>query len=104
MDGLRDGFRFVRDLTGLRSRRSSENRRAAVSRFRESDLSREGAFMLYRIGRLLQIAGMIVLPIAIAGNVARPDEVNLGTMLSLTVFGVILFYLGREIQHAGRPK
>jgi hypothetical protein len=60
--------------------------------------------MLYRIGRLLQVVGMIILPVALAGNVARPDEVTLGTMLSLSVFGIVLFYLGREIQQAGRPK
>jgi hypothetical protein len=58
--------------------------------------------MLYRLGRVLQVAGMIILPVAIAGNVA--EQVSLGTMLSLTLFGVLLFYLGREIQQAGRPK
>lgn len=60
--------------------------------------------MLYKLGRLLQFAGLVILPVAIAGNVARPEEVSLGTSLTMSTVGVTLFALGWLLQQASRPK
>jgi hypothetical protein len=59
--------------------------------------------MLYKLGRLLQIVGLIVLPVAIAGNLApEPQGIDLGTSLKLSAFGVIVFGLGYWLQQMGR--
>jgi hypothetical protein len=60
--------------------------------------------MLYKLGRLLQVAGLILLPVAIAGNVAREDEVNLKTSLTLSALGVAVFALGWLLQQAARRR
>jgi hypothetical protein len=60
--------------------------------------------MLYKLGRLLQLAGLILLPVAVAGNVARPDEVNLKMSLALSAVGVAVFVLGWWLQQATRPR
>lgn len=51
--------------------------------------------MRYRLGRLLQLIGLILLPVAIAGNVARPEQVTLSISLVIAGVGVAVFYLGR---------
>jgi hypothetical protein len=58
--------------------------------------------MLYKIGRLFQIIGLIVLPIAIAGNLAPERTLDLRQSLSLSAIGIVIFYLGYRIQQAGR--
>ncbi len=58
--------------------------------------------MLYRLGRVLQVAGMILLPLAIAGNLAPQNTLDLRTSLSLSGLGVLVFALGWLIQEAGR--
>lgn len=60
--------------------------------------------MLYKVGRLLQLAGLVVLPVAVAGNVARPEEVNLKVSLALSAVGVGVFALGWWLQQAARPR
>jgi hypothetical protein len=60
--------------------------------------------MLYKIGRVLQVVGLILLPVAIAGNVARQDEVNLRLSLTLSAVGVAVFVLGWWLQQATRPR
>lgn len=59
--------------------------------------------MLYRLGRLLQLAGMIIIPIALAGNVYDQTKVPLGRMLMLCAAGMAVFGLGWLIQQASRP-
>ena len=56
--------------------------------------------MLYKLGRLLQLIGMVILPIAIAGNLAG----NLQTkgVFALLGIGVVVFYVGWRIQEAGK--
>jgi hypothetical protein len=59
--------------------------------------------MLYKLGRLLQIFGLIVLPTAIAGNLApEPQGIDLGTSLKLSALGVMVFGLGYLLQQKGR--
>jgi hypothetical protein len=59
--------------------------------------------LLYKIGRFFQILGMIILPVAIAGNVADPDRIDLRTSLMMSGAGILVFALGWLIQQAGRP-
>lgn len=58
--------------------------------------------MLYSIARFLQLAGLIILPIAISGNVA--EKLNLKESLSLSAVGVVLFIVGWSLQQFVRPK
>lgn len=58
--------------------------------------------MVYKIGRVLQVMGMIVLPVALAGNIARPEEITLWVMLAMAGAGVGIFTLGWLLQQAGR--
>jgi hypothetical protein len=60
-----------------------------------------GATMLYRLGRFLQLFGLVLLPVGVAGNLARPEEVTVKTSLAIAAAGVALFYLGRTFQRAG---
>jgi hypothetical protein len=60
--------------------------------------------MLYKFGRFLQVVGLILLPVAIAGNVAREDQVNLKLSLTLSAVGVGVFVLGWWLQQATRPR
>ena len=60
--------------------------------------------MLYKFGRVLQLLGLLLLPIAIAGNVAREDQINLKVSLTISAVGVLIFVLGWWLQQAGRPR
>jgi hypothetical protein len=50
--------------------------------------------MVYKFGRFLQLLGLILVPVALAGNVAREQEVTLGVMLAIAAAGMLLFYIG----------
>jgi hypothetical protein len=50
--------------------------------------------MRYRLGRFLQLFGLILMPVGIAGNVARPEEVTLGVSLLIAGAGIAVFYVG----------
>lgn len=60
--------------------------------------------ILYRLGRLLQLAGMVLLPIAIAGNLAPEAPLDLRQSLLLSGAGVAVFALGWLLQQAGRAE
>lgn len=60
--------------------------------------------ILYRLGRLLQLIGMILLPLAIAGNLAPVDPLELRQSLQLSGVGVAVFALGWLLQQAGRAE
>jgi hypothetical protein len=60
--------------------------------------------MLHRVGRTLQIVGMILLPVAIAGNIAPEQPLDLRTSLTLSGIGIAVFALGYLIQQASRPR
>ena len=54
--------------------------------------------MIYRLGRLLQLAGMIVLPQAIVLELL--GKVSLGKSLLIAVGGTGLFIIGVAVQRA----
>jgi hypothetical protein len=58
--------------------------------------------VLHVLGRLLQLAGLILLPVAMAGNLA--DKQDLRSMLALTGVGVVIFLIGWQLQQACRPR
>jgi hypothetical protein len=58
--------------------------------------------MLYRLGRALQLIGLILLPVAMAGNVA--NDLDLRQMLTLAGAGIAVFALGWLLQQAGGTK
>jgi hypothetical protein len=59
--------------------------------------------MLYKLGRVLQLIGLILLPLAIAGNLApEPQGIDLWASLRLSAVGVIVFGLGYLLQQMGR--
>ena len=59
--------------------------------------------MLYKIGRFLQFLGLLLLPVGIAGNVARPEDVSLGMSLMISGVGMTIFVLGHLIQQRAGP-
>jgi hypothetical protein len=58
--------------------------------------------MFYKLGRLLQVVGLLLLPAAVAGEVAqRLDEKQ---ELLLAGAGIVIFYVGWRLQRAaGTP-
>ena len=58
--------------------------------------------MLYTLARLLQFAGLLILPVAMAGNIA--ESLDLRQMLTLAGIGIALFATGWLLQQATRPK
>ncbi len=59
--------------------------------------------MRYRLGRLLQLIGMVLLPLAIAGNLADPERVSVRDSLMLSGAGVLVFCVGWLLQQGARP-
>jgi hypothetical protein len=57
--------------------------------------------MLYRLGRVMQFLALIILPVAIAGNLA--ESLTLWQSLSLSGAGVVVFLIGWMLQEKGRP-
>jgi len=68
----------------------------------------EKHFMVYKLARLLQLAGLVVLPIAISGNIAERAEgkpfLSEPEFLALAAVGVLLFVAGWLLQQGSRPK
>ena len=60
--------------------------------------------MFYRLGRLMQVTGLVMLPIAIVANLAPERAVSLGTSLTFSAIGALIFFLGWLIQQAGRRR
>lgn len=58
--------------------------------------------MVYKFGRLLQILGLILLPLAIAGNLSPDRPMDLRASLSLSALGIIVFGFGYLFQQMGR--
>ena len=59
---------------------------------------------IYKVGRALQVIGMLILPIAIAGNLAPEMPLDLRASLTLSGFGVVVFALGWWLQQLGKPE
>jgi hypothetical protein len=59
--------------------------------------------MLRSLGKLMQLAGLIVLPVAMllqlsSGMRAATGSFSVSAMLLLMVFGAVLFVLGRYVE------
>ncbi|MCC6418026.1 MAG: hypothetical protein IT429_07220 [Gemmataceae bacterium] len=53
--------------------------------------------MLYHLARLLQLAGLVILPVAVMGNVAD-ERLSLKESLILSAVGVGVFVVGWLLQ------
>jgi hypothetical protein len=63
--------------------------------------------MVYKLARLLQLAGLIIVPIAISGNLAERNEqpvLDLKQSLVLSTIGCLAFFCGWLLQQSARPK
>jgi hypothetical protein len=58
---------------------------------------------MYTIARALQLLGLLLLPIAIAGNVAN-ERLSLKESLELSAIGVMVFSLGWLLQQTTRQR
>ena len=59
-------------------------------------------FMLYSAGRFLQFVGMLILPIAMAGEIAESH--GLGRMLQWAIVGIVVFGVGWSMQQYSGKK
>jgi hypothetical protein len=75
-------------------------RRIGYNAFRSGLLALRRA-MLYKLGRFLQVVGLIVSLLGVSGNLARPDEITVKHSLMIAGVGIGIFYLGRAIQSWG---
>ena len=57
--------------------------------------------MLYKLARFLQMLGLLLLPIGIAGNLA--EKLTLWQSLSVSAVGVLAFYVGWSLQQRVGP-
>src|SRR5436190_23583229 len=93
---------------GQTRRRMSPRRRVAVLRTGPRCVlgcgNEGGAVMLYKLGRTLQVIGMILLPIAVAGNIVPDAPLDLRASLTLSAIGVCVFLLGYGLQQIGRER
>jgi hypothetical protein len=53
----------------------------------------------YRVGRFLQLLGLLILPFAIASELM--EKVGLGQSMLIAAGGALIFYTGYVIQHRG---
>jgi hypothetical protein len=58
--------------------------------------------MLYRFARFLQLLGLLLLPIAMAGNLA--ERLDLRAMLVLAGIGIGAFTVGWLLQQSTKPR
>jgi hypothetical protein len=58
--------------------------------------------MVYKLGRALQVAGMIILPVGVVGNILDQTKVTLQDSLMVAAVGLGVFGLGWVLQQAGR--
>jgi hypothetical protein len=67
----------------------------------------DGGCMLYKIARFLQLAGLIIVPVAISGNLAERGGnpvLDLKESLSLATIGCFVFLCGWLLQQSSRPQ
>ena len=59
--------------------------------------------MVQRLGMAFQVIGFFMVPLAIVANLV-PDwahPISLGTSLTFSAIGIVIFFLGRLMQQAG---
>jgi hypothetical protein len=60
--------------------------------------------ILYRLARMLQVIGMILLPLAIAGNLSPEKPLSLKASLTLSGIGIVVFIAGWLLQQRVGPR
>jgi hypothetical protein len=60
--------------------------------------------VLYRLGRFLQLLGLLIAPVGLAGNLARPGQVSEGQELAILAGGIGIFAVGWLLQRGARPQ
>jgi hypothetical protein len=60
--------------------------------------------MLYKLGRALQVAGMIILPIGMVGNIYDATLISVQESLVIAGVGIVVFGIGWLLQQAGGPR
>ena len=60
--------------------------------------------MTYKLGRFLQLVGLLVVPTGIAGNLARPESIDLKMSLTIAGIGMLVFSLGWLMQQSNKPQ
>ncbi len=62
---------------------------------------------MYGLARMLQLVGLVLVPLAVAGNLAdlagADNRLDLKQSLILSGVGIALFYLGWVLQQKVRP-
>ncbi len=59
---------------------------------------------MYRLGRFLQLMGLLIAPVGLAGNLANRDQVGTGIELGILAGGIGVFVLGWLLQRGSRPQ
>ena len=61
---------------------------------------------LYKLARLMQLVGLILLPLAIAGNLSPNSAQSLTLWQSLTMssVGICVFFFGYMLQQYAKPE
>jgi hypothetical protein len=53
----------------------------------------------YRLGRFLQLVGLLILPFSVVSEVV--ERVGLGQSMLISAGGALIFYVGYVLQHRG---
>jgi hypothetical protein len=61
------------------------------------------ARVLDSAGRFLQVVGLILLPLGIAGNLSPREPLTLGQSLGMAGVGVLVFMVGHYLRQIGKP-
>jgi hypothetical protein len=59
---------------------------------------------VYRLGRFLQLLGLLIAPVGLAGNLANPDRVSEGKELGILAAGILVFAVGWLLQRGAKPQ
>jgi hypothetical protein len=60
--------------------------------------------VVYRLGRFLQLLGLLIAPAGAAGNLADSTRVGEGAMLAILAGGLVVFALGWLLQRGAKPQ
>ena len=60
--------------------------------------------MLFRLGRFLQMLGLLIAPAGVVGNLVQRDVVTEGVMLTILCVGGGVFLVGWLLQQTGRKQ
>ena len=58
----------------------------------------EGDRMRYKLSRLLQLLGLVIPAVGIAGNLVQPEEYGVSYTLKMAALGIAVFYVGWLLQ------